>query len=83
MDELRQKTLNNIKITRNFSFDEINKKTEKRVRYATDTKGTIDRKKSTTSFDYRGDIVRPIVINNKYYIRHDQIYNKMATYGIF
>ena len=82
--ELRQNTLNNIKITRNFSImEESNKKHNKRVSYSPTTEFHLESKKSTTTFNKYGDIVRPIIINNKYFIRHDQIYNKMATYGIF
>ena len=84
MNELKKNTLDNLKRMRDFSFiEETNKKSEKRVRYSSDTKMTLERKKSTTMIDHQGDIVRPIVINSKYYIRHDQLCNKMAIYGIF
>uniref|UniRef100_A0A6C0HQX3 Uncharacterized protein n=1 Tax=viral metagenome TaxID=1070528 RepID=A0A6C0HQX3_9ZZZZ len=82
--ELKKNTLNNIKIMRDFSYkEENNKKQSKQVHYSPETEFNIEKKKSTTTFDKYGDIVRPIIINNKYFIRHDQIRNKMAIYGIF
>ena len=80
--ELKKNTLNNIKITRNFSInEENNKKNNKRVSYSPNTEFHLEKKRSTTTFKY-GNIVRPIIVNNKYFIRHDQIHNKMAIYGI-
>jgi hypothetical protein len=84
MKEIEKNTLSNIKITRDFSFYEDKKKTnDKSVRYSADTNFGKMNKKSTTSFDMFGNIVRPIIINNKYYIRHDRLTDRSSIYGIF
>ena len=84
MKEFEKNTLSNIKITRNFSFEEYKKKTnEKSVSYSADTNFDKMKKKSTTSFDMFGNIVRPIIINKKYYIRHDKLMDRTSVYGIF
>lgn len=77
-------TILNIKLTRDLSFCENKKKvTNKSVKYSIDTNFNKMNKKSTTSIDMFGNVIRPIIINNKYYIRHDQISDKTAIYGIF
>ena len=74
MSEIARNTLTNIKITRDFSFYENKKKTTcKSVRYSEDTIFDKMKKKSTTSFDIFGNVMRPIIVNNKYYIRHDKL----------
>lgn len=77
-------TILNIKITRDFNFCENKKKmVNKNVKYSEDTVFNKMNKKSNTSVDMFGNIIRPIIINKKYYIRHDQVSDKTATYGIF
>ena len=84
MSEIVKNTLSNIKITRNFSFYENKKKTTcKSVTYSEDTNFDKINKKSTTSFDMFGNVMRPIIVNNKYYIRHDKLGDRMSVYGIF
>ena len=83
MSEITKNTLSNIKITRDFSFYEIKKKTTcKSVRYSEDTIFDKMNKKSTTSFDMFGNVMRPIIVNDKYYIRHDKLGDRMSIYGI-
>ena len=83
MSEIMKNTLSNIKITRDFSFYEIKKKTTcKSVRYSEDTIFDKMNKKSTTSFDMFGNVMRPIIVNDKYYIRHDKLGDRMSIYGI-
>ena len=83
MSEITKNTLSNIKITRDFSFYEIKKKTTcKSVRYSEDTIFDKMNKKSTTSFVMFGNVMRPIIVNDKYYIRHDKLGDRMSIYGI-
>lgn len=80
--ELKKNTLNNIKLMRNFSFiDENNKKHDKRVTYSPNTEFNVEKKRSTTTFDRNGDIVRPIIVNHKYFIRRDQLH-KLANFNL-
>jgi hypothetical protein len=82
--DIAKNTLLNIKLTRNLSFCENKKKiNNKSVKYSNDTIFDKTNRKSTTSIDMFGNIIRPIIINNKYYIRHDQLYDKTVTHGIF
>lgn len=84
MKEFEKNTITNIKITRNFSFYEEKKKSnEKSVSYSSDTNFDKMNKKSTTSFDMFGNIMRPIIINKKYYVRHDKLTDRTSAYGIF
>jgi hypothetical protein len=84
MEEFEKNTISNIKITRNFSFYEDKKKTnDKSVTYSADTNFDKMNKKSTTSFDIFGNVMRPIVVNKKYYIRHDKLMDRTSIYGIF
>ena len=82
MSEILKNTLLNIKIARNFSFEDKKKVSYKSVRYTDDTMFDKMKKKSTTSFDMFGNVVRPIIVNDKYYIRHDKLGDKMSVYGI-
>lgn len=82
MEEILKNTILNIKIARDFSFEDKKKITCKSVRYTDDTVFDKMKKKSTTSFDMFGNVVRPIIVNNKYYIRHDKLGDKMSVYGI-
>jgi len=83
MSEILKNTLSNIKITRDFCFYENKKKiTCKSVSYSDDTIFDKMNKKSTTSFDIFGNVMRPIIINNKYYVRHDKLGDRTSVYGI-
>jgi hypothetical protein len=46
---------------------------KKTVRYSPDTIFNKMKKKSTTSFDKYGKIIRPVIVNNIHYIRHDKL----------
>jgi len=48
---------------------------KKKVSYSPETKFGISNKKSTTSFDMHGNIIRPIIVNDKYFFRHDKFLN--------
>jgi len=46
---------------------------KKTVRYSSDTIFNKMRKKSTTSLDRHGNIIRPVIVNNIHYFRHDKL----------
>lgn len=73
---LEKNTILNIKITRDpylMKCDITRVEKHKNVRYSPDTVFDTTRKKSTTTFDKHGKIIRPIIVNNLYYIRHDKL----------
>jgi len=46
---------------------------QKKVHYSPDTIFDKMKKKSTTSLDMYGRIIRPVIVNNIHYVRHDQL----------
>ena len=50
----------------------------KKVHYSPDTVFDKIKKRSTTSFDRYGNIIRPVIVNNIYYVRHDKL-NKLSS----
>lgn len=47
----------------------------KKVSYSPETNFDKTNKKSTTTLDMHGNVIRPIVVNNKYFFRHDKFLN--------
>jgi hypothetical protein len=46
---------------------------KKTVRYSSDTIFNNVKKKSNTTTDKQGNIIRPVIVNNIHYYRHDKL----------